>query len=784
MLLGVDVGGTFTDAVLAFDGRIVTAKAPTTPHDQSEGVIAAVEAALERAGRPAEEIEEFSHGMTVATNALLEGRAARTALIATEGFTDLVELGRQNRPELYRLCAARPAPLVPPELRFGGARADDPSGPARPLAPGEPGRLASQAREAGVESIAVVLLHSYRHPEHELEIGRALEAELPDVHVSLSHEVVGTFREFERAATTEIDAALSPLLARLPEPDARAGPGRGIARAVDHAVERRPDRRVGRPRATPRGRCCPVPPAAPPGPRSWPGPRGSRARSASTWAEPLATCASSTTGRSTSTAPGEIAGRPIALPMLAVHTVGAGGGSIAWRDPGGALRVGPRSAGADPGPACYGRGGTEPTVTDANLLLGYLGADAPLAGGVELDAGAAEAAIEALAGELELDALACAEGIVRVANAEMVRALRVVTVERGIDPRDYALLAFGGAGPLHAAEIADELGIDSILCPRASGVLAALGLVVSPRRRDAQRTVLLSGAALTAEAIATAVDELGERARRELGAGAEAELRATYELRYRGQSFELPVAGRRQPHSGRAAQGFRGRARAPLRLQRSRPGARARHNPRQRKQPRGRGRARGGRRAAGAAARPPRGHDLGGAARARGGARVAGARHPDRGAGGSRAARVHAARTAGLARGGRPHRHDRDATRAMIDPVELQVLTGALRAVCEEMGAVLIRSAHSANIKERRDASTALFDAPRADGDAGRAHPGPPRGDAGGGRGGARLRAGARTLLDPQRPVPGRDASARHHGDHAGVRRRGGGQGPAEVAAG
>jgi N-methylhydantoinase A len=232
--------------------------------------------------------------------------------------------------------------------------------------------------------------------------------------------------------------------------------------------------------------------------------------------------------------------------MLAVHTVGAGGGSIAWRDPGGALRVGPRSAGADPGPACYGRGGTEATVTDANLVLGYLGADAPLAGGVELDLGAAQAAVDRLAASLELDPIACAEGILRVANAEMVRALRVVTVERGIDPRDYALLAFGGAGPLHATEIAEELGIDTVLCPRASGVLAALGLVVSERRRDAQRTVLMSGERLSAESVGRVVQELAERARRELGE-AESELRATYELRYEGQSFELPVAAGTTP---------------------------------------------------------------------------------------------------------------------------------------------------------------------------------------------------------------------------------------------
>jgi N-methylhydantoinase A len=204
--------------------------------------------------------------------------------------------------------------------------------------------------------------------------------------------------------------------------------------------------------------------------------------------------------------------------------------------------VGPRSAGADPGPACYGRGGTEPTVTDANLLLGYLSADSPLGGGVELDRGAAEEAVRGLADQLGLELLACAEGIRRVAGAEMIRALRVVTVERGVDPRRYALMAFGGAGPLHAAQIADELQIDTVLCPRASGVLAALGLVISPRRRDVQRSVLWSGDSLSADAIAEAVDELGDRAREAMH-DPEADLHAVYELRYRGQSFELPISG-------------------------------------------------------------------------------------------------------------------------------------------------------------------------------------------------------------------------------------------------
>ncbi|HEY2653307.1 MAG TPA: hydantoinase/oxoprolinase family protein [Solirubrobacteraceae bacterium] len=540
MLLGVDVGGTFTDAVLAFDGQLVTAKAPTTPRDQSEGVIAAVEAVLRRAGRAAEEVEEFSHGMTVATNALLEGRGARTVLIATEGLTDVVELARQNRPELYRLCAARPAPLVPPELRFAARERMTPEGPERSLDEADIEDLVARVSEAGAEAAAVVLLHSYRHPEHEQSLGEALAQALPDLHVSLSHQVVGTFREYERAATTEIDAALSPLLAGYL--------GRLAVRADGHGL---PEPAI----MQSNGGLIDLSAAA--GHAAWTvlsGPAGGAAGAAfvaRTAGRPNALCFDMggtscdvcvvQDGAVHEQSAGEIAGRPLALPMLAVHTVGAGGGSIAWRDAGGALRVGPQSAGADPGPACYGRGGEQPTVTDANLLLGYLGADAPLAGGVELDLHAAERAVGGLAAQLGLDPLACAEGIRRVAGAEMLRALRVVTVQRGIDPRRYALLAFGGAGPLHAVQIAEELGIETILCPRASGVLAALGLVVSERRRDVQRSLLWSGDQLTAEAIADAAAELGEQARGALGAPY-AELRATYELRYRGQSFELAIA--------------------------------------------------------------------------------------------------------------------------------------------------------------------------------------------------------------------------------------------------
>jgi len=551
MLLGVDVGGTFTDAVLAFDGRVVTAKAPSTPRDQSRGVMAAVAAALERAGRSADEVRTFAHGMTVATNALLEGHSARTALIATEGFTDLVALGRQDRAQLYRLCAQRPAPLVPAELRFGAPERMTPEGALRPLTPAAAGSLAGRlAAAGGIEAVAVVLLHSYRHPEHELMVRDAL----PDVHVSLSHEVVGTFREFERAATTEVDAALSPLLGRylrrlteqarkggLPEPAVMQSNGGLIdaAAAAGHAAW-----------------------TVLSGPAAGAAGAAYIARAAGT---PDALCLDMggtscdvcvvEAGEVHEQSAGEVAGRPLALPMLAVHTVGAGGGSIAWRDPGGALRVGPRSAGADPGPACYARGGSEPTVTDANLVLGHLDAAAPLAGGVELDAAAAEDAVGRLARQLGLRLRECADGIRRVANAEMVRALRVVTVQRGVDPRRYALLAFGGAGPLHAAAIADELGIDTIVVPRASGVLAALGLVVSPRRRDLQRSVFLSGGELTASAVEAHVEQLASQARGALHEP-EAELRAVYELRYQGQAFELPISASTAPEPAQLREAF------------------------------------------------------------------------------------------------------------------------------------------------------------------------------------------------------------------------------------
>ncbi|HTD58829.1 MAG TPA: hydantoinase/oxoprolinase family protein [Solirubrobacteraceae bacterium] len=544
MLLGVDVGGTFTDAVLVEDdGTTVTAKAPSTPGEQQKGVMEAIEAVLERAGAHAGQVERFAHGMTVATNALLEFSQdrppVRTALVATEGFTDVIELGRQARPSLYRLCERGPPPLVPPELRVGAPERMGPNGPLRELEEDATDELLERLARAAPEAVAVVLLHSYAHPQHERRLGELIRERLPHVHLSLSHELVGTFREYERASTTEVDAALSPLLKTyLERLGARAGE-LGLAspqvmqssggltdarRAAEHAaltVLSGPAGGVGgalllSERAGERNVLC--------------FDMGGTSCDVCVIAE----------GRVAETAERKVAGRPIALPALDIHTVGAGGGSIAWRDAGGALRVGPESAGANPGPACYGLGGERATVTDANLVLGRLLAEGGLAGGVKLDGAAAERAVGALAGELGLESIACAEGIVKVAESEMLRALTVMTVERGVDPRGFAMMPFGGAGPLHAAAMAEALGIERVLCPRACGVLSALGLAAAAPRRDASGTVMLCGDAFTRERVEHELERLARRARAELDEPPE-RIDVRYELRYRGQSFELTV---------------------------------------------------------------------------------------------------------------------------------------------------------------------------------------------------------------------------------------------------
>jgi N-methylhydantoinase A len=488
MLLGVDVGGTFTDAVMYDGRRLHTAKAPTTPADQSRGVIAAIDAVLERAGATATDVEVFAHGMTVGTNALLEERGARTALVATQGFADLLEIGRQNRPSLYHLCRPKPAPLSPAELRFEAPERVGPDGVIEPLAEDAVDAVVERIGRSGAEAVAICLLFSYLEPAHEAAIASRVRDALPGVHVSASHEVLPQFREYERCSTTVIDAYLSPLLDRYLGRLADTAARRGLAEPLVMQSS---------------GGVAPAAEASRAG--AWSvlsGPAGGAVGAgllAAVSGDGNAigidmggtSCDVSVVenGRVRRTDWREIEGRVLQLPMVDVHTVGAGGGSIGWRDAGGALRVGPRSAGAEPGPACYGRGGDEPAVTDANLLLGYLAEDSTLAGGVALDVDAARAAVRRLGEELGLGELETAEGIVRVANQEMIRALRVVTVERGVDPRGLALVAFGGAGPLHACALADALGMDAVIVPARAGVLSAVGILGAPMQVDLVRSV-------------------------------------------------------------------------------------------------------------------------------------------------------------------------------------------------------------------------------------------------------------------------------------------------------
>ena len=690
VILGVDVGGTFTDAALLTGDRLVTGKSPTTPGDQSEGVMDAVNEALSAAGGAPGEVERFVHGMTVGTNALLEGRVARTALLTTEGFTDLEELGRQARPELYRLCVGHPPPLVPAELRVPVRERNGPEGVLRAL---DEDALRAGLEGLDAEAAAVCLLWGFRHPDHERRAAELLGQALPGIHVSTSHETAGVFREYERCATTIVDAALSPLLrgylerltsrareAGLPEPEVMLSSG-GTASADMAALH-----------------------------ASWTvlsGPAGGAVGAASIaggGADAVGLDMGGTScdvslivGGAAAVGTGrEVGGRALALPMVDVHTVGAGGGSIAWRDAGGALRVGPRSAGADPGPACYGRGGERPTVTDANLLLGHLDEDAPLAGDVRLDRAAAERAVGMLAKELGLGLDETAAGIARVASAAMAQAVRVVTVERGIDPRELALVSFGGAGPLHAAQIADELGMRRVLIPVASGVLSAFGLVVAERRRDLVESVLLSGAELTAESVAAVVERLGERGREELGAP-EAQLRASYDLRYEGQAFELQIAGDPAPDPDGLRRAFdraheerygysdhdAGLELVSVRVAVALPGAEP---------------------------RPAAWDGLpDGAAEGPAVVRLPGSTLvvPE----GWRARAEDDVVVMERTNGDPPSPASRRPRTRPLDPITLEVMLGSLRAACDEMGAVLVRSAHSANIKERRDASTALFDA-------------------------------------------------------------------------
>ena len=491
-ILGVDVGGTFTDAVLVEEGRIRTAKVPTAAR-QEESVLAAFRAVGARDG-----VTRFAHGTTVATNALLERRGARTAYVGNAGFEHLLHLRRQTRAHLYRLCAEHPEPLVPLDRCHGVRGRVGPEGELETL------DLSTLPDLGDAEAVAVCLLFAFRDPSHERAVAGELRRRHPGVHVVASHEVAPEFREYERASTTAADAYLAPVAGRylhalaaaaaangLPAPMVMLSSG-GVVRASEAAAH--PARLLV---------------SGPAGGGVGAGRVARRAGIENAIAFDMGGTSTDVCllpgGSAARVSEREVGGLPIRLGSVDVHTVGAGGGSLVRRDVGGALRVGPESAGADPGPACYGRGGGA-TVTDANLLLGRLPGELP--GGLVLDRYAAAAALDGI------DPAA----VVEVVNAEMLRALRVVSVERGHDPREFALVAYGGAGPLHACALAEELGMEAVVVPSAAGVLSALGLAAGDERRDH---------------VLSHVRRLGEVD--DLPSEGEAD------LRYRGQSFELTV---------------------------------------------------------------------------------------------------------------------------------------------------------------------------------------------------------------------------------------------------
>jgi N-methylhydantoinase A len=542
--LGVDVGGTFTDLVLGSDDGIRVAKVPSTPTDQAQGILDGIE----RLTVAADELTRVAHGTTVATNTVLERDGARIALLVTDGFRDLLTIGRQDRPRLYDLAGRRPPPLVPAdrivEVR---ERIGSDGSVVTPMAASEVDRVVEAVRELDPDAVAISLLFGFLVDDHERRLATAL-ADL-GVPVTRSSALLPVLREVERTSTVALNAYVAPRMDRyLSSLERRLGEA---GAAADVEVMRSGG-----------GTCTTRVAVREPihtllsGPAA--GAWGAAALGTVVGADDLIAFDVGGTstdvtliagGRPATTAEGVIDGLPFSVKSTDIHTIGAGGGSLAWRDAGGALRVGPRSAGAVPGPACYGRGGERPTVTDANLVLGRLDPEVQLGGTMRMRADLAAGAVARLAETLALDPTVCAEGIVRVTDAQMAKALRVVSVERGQDPRRFDLVPFGGAGPLHQAALARELGCRRVLVPPHPGVLSALGLLAAPVTVDRAHSRLSDTTGLSNDDLAAGWDALGEEAHAVLAEQAVevAAERRSADLRYRGQAFELEVAAPEGP---------------------------------------------------------------------------------------------------------------------------------------------------------------------------------------------------------------------------------------------
>jgi N-methylhydantoinase A len=540
--VGVDTGGTFTDFVFELNGRLQVFKLPSTPADPSLAIAQGLQQISEATGISLKRIEVV-HGTTVGTNALLQRRGARTALITTKGFEDVLVIGRQARPELYNLNAARPPPLVPDALRFGVRERVSAAGEIiEELDAGEVAQLVGKLKKAKVESIAICLLFSFANPDHERRIAEAFAS--LEVPLSVSYQILPEYREFERTSTVTINAYLQPLmgsyLERLSSKTRSLRVMQSSGGSISASVAaREPVRTI---LSGPAG-----------------GVVGALRAARAAGFEKIITFDMGGTSTDVAlcgreglrmTNEASVAGHPVAVPIMDIHTVGAGGGSIARVDEGGSLRVGPESAGADPGPACYGRSWL-PTVTDAHLVLGHFGGAGLLGGEFPLDEDRSRTAMTQLAGAMskvagrEVTAVEAAQGVLTVANTNMERALRRISVERGFDSRDFALLPFGGAGGLHAVELAQALSIPQIIVPGFAGALSAIGVITADVVKDQSRTTMVAVAAgveKKLDEIFKALQRTAATALRSEGfPAAQQHHERSLGLRYKGQSFELNI---------------------------------------------------------------------------------------------------------------------------------------------------------------------------------------------------------------------------------------------------
>lgn len=568
--LGVDIGGTFTDLVLvAPDGSFRTHKRLSTTDDYARGILDGLRALLSETGATSQAVAEVVHGTTVATNAILEERGARTGLLTTKGFRDVLELRRLRTPQLYDRSYAPPRPIVPRRYRLEVEERLDAAGQIlTPLDEQSVHAALDRFASEDIEAVAVCLLHSYRNPEHERRVGAIVRERLPGVFLSLSVDVLPEIREYERTSTTVINAYVGPIveryLASLEQRLTSIGAGRQLlimqsnggvmsaaaaARIPAHIIESGPAAGVIAAQEA-----------------------GIRSR----FLNIISFDMGGTTAKASLIENGQVSrtteyevgagislssrlvkggGHALKLPVIDIAEVGAGGGSIVWLDRGGALKVGPRSAGALPGPACHNTGGTEPTITDANVVLGYLNPRFLAGGAVRIDAERARAALYERTAPLGLELHEAAYGVYAVANAAMIRAIKAVSTYRGRDPRDFALMAFGGSGPIHAASIARELGMRQVIVPPAPGLFSACGLLAARQERHFVQTLFGGAAALDPDGVSAAFAMLEFRAREELSADHVSEgaiaLSRSADLRYAGQGYELTVPVPPGPLTGR-----------------------------------------------------------------------------------------------------------------------------------------------------------------------------------------------------------------------------------------